>query len=108
MDYTNTVHGVVKSWTRLSDFYFTWASLVAHTVESLPAVRETWVQSLGQKIPWRRKWQPTPDSCLENPLDGGAWQTEVHGVAQSQTRLSDFTFFHFHFPIQQRDQTSQF
>ena len=54
MDYT--VHGVAKSWTRLSEFYFTWASLVAHTVESLPAVRETWVQSLGQKIPWRRKW----------------------------------------------------
>ena len=25
------------------------------------------------KIPWRRKWQPTPYSCLENPMDGGAW-----------------------------------
>ena len=36
-------------------------------------------------------------SCLENPMDGGAWQTAVHGVAKSQTRLSDFTFtFHFH------------
>ena len=34
--------------------------------------------------------------CLENPMDGGAWQAAVHGVA-SQTRLSDFTFtFHFH------------
>ena len=30
-------------------------------------------------------------SCLENPMDGGAWQATVHGVAQSQTRLSDFT-----------------
>ena len=36
------------------------ASLVAQTVKSLPALWETCVQSLGQKIPWRRKWQPTP------------------------------------------------
>ena len=34
--------------------------------------------------------------CLENPMDGGAWWAEVHGVVKSQTRLSDFTFtFHF-------------
>ena len=31
-------------------------------------------------------------SCLENPMDGGAWWAAVHGVAMSQTRLSDFTF----------------
>ena len=30
-------------------------------------------------------------SCLENSMDGGAWQATVHGVAKSQTRLSDFT-----------------
>ena len=36
-------------------------------------------------------------SCLENPIDGGAWWAAVHGVAKSQTRLSDFPFtFHFH------------
>ena len=36
-------------------------------------------------------------SCLENPMDGGAWKAEVHGVAEGWTRLSDFTFtFHFH------------
>ena len=36
-------------------------------------------------------------SCLENPMDGGAWKAAVHGVAEGQTRLSDFTFtFHFH------------
>ena len=35
-------------------------------------------------------------SCLENPVDGGAWWAAVHGVAKSQTRLSDFTLtFHF-------------
>ena len=33
-------------------------------------------------------------------MDGGAWRAEVHGVAKSQTRLSDFTFtFHFHFSL---------
>ena len=31
-------------------------------------------------------------SCLENPMDGGVWWAAVYGVAQSQTRLSDFTF----------------
>ena len=36
-------------------------------------------------------------SCLENPMDGGAWQAVVHGVTMSQIRLSDFTFtYHFH------------
>ena len=36
-------------------------------------------------------------SCLENPMDGGAWWAAVHEVARSRTRLSDFTlFFHFH------------
>ena len=36
-------------------------------------------------------------SCLENPMDGGAWWAEVHGVAKSRIQLSDFTFtFHCH------------
>ena len=36
-------------------------------------------------------------SRLETPMDGGAWWAAVHGVAKSQTRLSDFTFtLHFH------------
>ena len=40
---------------------------------------------------------PLQYSCLENPMDGGAWWAAVCGVAQSQTRLSAFTFtFHFH------------
>ena len=41
--------------------------------------------------------KPLQYSCLENPMDRGAWWTTVHGVATSQSRLSDFTFtFHFH------------
>ena len=40
---------------------------------------------------------PLQYSCLENPMDGGAWKAAGHGVANSRTRLSDFTFtFHFH------------
>ena len=40
---------------------------------------------------------PLQYSCLENPMGGGAWWTAVHGVAKSQTRLSNVTFtFHFH------------
>ena len=30
-------------------------------------------------------------SCLENPMDGGAWKAAVHGIAEGRTRLSDFT-----------------
>ena len=40
---------------------------------------------------------PLQYSCLENPPDRGAWWAAVHGVAKSQTRLSDFIFtFHFY------------
>ena len=40
---------------------------------------------------------PLQYSCLENPMDRGAWKAAVHGVAEGQTRLRDFTFtFHFH------------
>ena len=40
---------------------------------------------------------PLQYSCLENPMDGGAWLTTVHGVAKSQIRLNNFTLtFHFH------------
>ena len=40
---------------------------------------------------------PLQHSCLENPMDRGAWWAAVHGVSKSRTGLSDFTFtFHFH------------
>ena len=40
---------------------------------------------------------PLQYSCLENPMDGGAWWAAVHGIAEGWTQLSDFTFtFHFH------------
>ena len=39
---------------------------------------------------------PLQYSCLENPMDGGAWKAVVHGVAKSQTWLNDFTFTFMH------------
>ena len=40
---------------------------------------------------------PLQSSCLDNPMDGGVWWAAVHGIAESRTRLSDFTCtFHFH------------
>ena len=40
----------------------------------------------------RRQWHPLQYSCLEDPMDGGDWWAAVHGVAEGQTRLSNFTF----------------
>ena len=40
---------------------------------------------------------PLQYSCLENPMDRGAWWAAVHEVSKSRRRLSDFTLtFHFH------------
>ena len=45
---------------------------------------------------------PLQYSCLENPMNRGAWWAAVHGVAKSRTRLSDFTFT-FHFPAWEKE-----
>ena len=45
---------------------------------------------------------PLQYSCLENPMDGGAWWAAVHGVAKSRTGLRDFTFT-FHFPALEKE-----
>ena len=47
-----------------------------------------------KKIPWRRKCKPLHNSCLENPMDRGAWWATVHGVAKSRTQLSDWACIH--------------
>ena len=40
---------------------------------------------------------PLQYSCLENPMDGGAWWATVHGVAKNRTQLTNVTFiFHFY------------
>ena len=49
------------------------------------------IPRLGRS-PGEGNGNPLQYSCLENPMDGGAWWATVHGVAKSQTRLSDLTF----------------
>ena len=62
-----------------SDSVWPLSSLVAQLVKNLPAMQETWVQSLGREDPWRRAWQPTPvflpgESRGERSLVGyGLW-----------------------------------
>ena len=115
------VHGVAKSWIWLSDFTFTFH---LHALEKEMATHSS---VLAWRIPgmgepggllslgshrvghnwsdlavagfWAGEENDTPlhYSCLENPMDGGAWKAAVHGVAKSWIRLSDFTFtFHLH------------
>ena len=43
------------------------------------------------RSPGEGNGNPLQYYCLENPMDRGAWQTAVYGVAKSRTRLSDFT-----------------
>ena len=49
-------------------------------------------QENSRKTPGEGNDHSLQYSCLENPMDGGAWQATVHGVTKSQTQLSDFTF----------------
>ena len=66
-----------------------WTSLVAQMVKNLPAMQETWVQSLSWKDPLEEE-MATHSSILawRIPMDRGARQAIVHGVPESQTRLS--------------------
>ena len=63
------------------------ASLLAQMVMNLPAMQESWVQSLSwEDSPGERNGYPLQYSCLENPMDtGGAWRATVHEVTKSQT-----------------------
>ena len=71
-------------------------------VKNPHAMKETctgdasFIPGLG-RFPGEGNGYPLQYSCLENPMDGGAWWAAVHGVTRSRTRLSDFTFT-FHFP----------
>ena len=51
------------------------------------------------KIPWNRKWQPSPVSFLGNPMDRGAWWAAIHGVTKSQIQLSHWKTSTYYVPI---------
>ena len=64
--------------------------MVARMTKNLPAVQETCIQPLGQEDPLQKEMvNPLQYSCLENPMEGGAWSTVVRGITKSQTQLSD-------------------
>ena len=73
------------------------ASRVAQMVKSLPAMQETWVRSQGWEDPLQMdSGSLVQYSCLENPVDRGAWWATIHRVTKSWTQLSDYHFdFHF-------------
>ena len=75
------VHGVTKNQTWLRD-----GTTTTTTKAFFSEARGRWPpQCKGNGAPLQY-------SCLENPMDGGAWWAAVHGVTKSWTRLSDFTF----------------
>ena len=71
-----TVHGAAKSWTQLSDFTLKWIEVM----EFRRVLFRSW--------DFPGNGTPLQYSCLEKPMDGGAWWAAVHGVAGSRTRLS--------------------
>ena len=76
----------------VSSGYMTWSGIAGSYGSFIPSFLRSLHNDFGEG-----NGNPLQYSCLKNPMDGGAWQAAVHGVAKSQTRLSDFTFtFHFH------------
>ena len=82
------VHGVTKSQTQLKQLSMrTWLYIYIYV-----CVCACVYTHIGEG-----NGTPLQYSCLENPMDRGAWWAAVHGVAKSRTRLSNFPFtFHFH------------
>ena len=87
--------------SRFNDYFATHKANRSRSNGFLPDVYQIWDEVMwltpekGHLI--SSNGNPLQYSCLENPMDGGAWLAAVHGVAKSQTLLSDFTFtFHFH------------
>ena len=97
---------------RLSTMWETWVRSLGRKdpLEKEMAIHSStiaWVKPPKSAIAWdldssqvgdgEGNGTPLQYPCLENPMDGGAWQAPVHGVAKSRAQLSDFTFtFHFH------------
>ena len=89
------VHSVTKSWTWLGNTKIPpWASLVAWEVKNLPANAGDLglIPGLGRSR-GEGNGSPLQYSCLENPMDKGAWQATIHGVSGSWTWLSTHISF---------------
>ena len=86
-----------------------WTELNWCSMQDLHSLTRDWTCALALEAWFPNYWTspirasregtgtPLQYSCLENPMDGGAWWAAVHGVIKSRTQLSDFTFpFPFH------------
>ena len=77
---------------------------VAQMIKCLPAMQETWVQPLGPtpgsgRSPGEGNGKPLQYSCLENPMDRGAWQVTDYGIAESNTSERLHFFFNIYIYI---------
>ena len=99
------LHVTLKFYLEVKFFHFTVASgdflLFPRHIKGFPGGSEVKasacnVGDLGSipglgRSPGEGNGNPLQYSCLDNPMDGGAWWATVHGIAKSWTRLSDFT-----------------
>ena len=83
---------------QLSHQYLTTGKIIALTIQTLVGkMMFLLFNALSSLVVGEGDGTLLQYSCLENPMDGGAWWAAVHGVTKSRTRLSDFTFtVHFH------------
>ena len=73
-----------------SPLQYSWASLVAQTVNNSPEVWETWVRSQGWEDPLEEGMEThSIFPACRIPVDRAAWWSTVHGLSKSQTLLMD-------------------
>ena len=94
-------HPASSQWTQILQFYQPPGSFPSGSVVKNPPVNagDTGLIPGSGRSPGEGNGRPLQYSCPENSMYRGAWQVTVHGVAKSQTQLSDFTFTFFHFII---------
>ena len=86
-------HSYNPTWTQKIQFKKWAKDLYSHFTK----MHRSYIFSMLLMLVGEGNGTPLQYSCLENPVDGGAWWAAVHGVAKSRTWLSNFTFtFHFH------------
>ena len=87
LSYTHlNLQGFSLGWGTISGSFLNSLSLVSQAVNDLPAAQKSWVRSLGwEDSPREGNGNAVQYSCLGNPLDRGAWQAAVHGVAKTDT-----------------------
>ena len=86
-----TLQFIIFQWIspKNKNFWYNHSTMVMPNEKSNSNSKET--------VAKKGNGNPLQYSCLENPMDGGAWWAAVHEVARSQTQLGNFTFtFHFH------------